>query len=510
MAGLAKASAQSLGRGLRRRVRWGGQHIKPETSVAATLGRLKGVTMKWGQLLGYLDLGLPDNLRAALSALHTQAQPLALDRIVAVLEADLGAAGRELARAMSPRPLSTASLGQVHLSTLPDGTPVAVKVLHPGIAETIKRDFLPAAVSSRVTSWIYPRAGLYPLVTELRARLIEECNYALEARRQDRFGALFAHHPTLVVPTVYHDYSSARILTTGFVDGVHLDAYLASSPSAEARARVGEALFDFYLGALFKYGLYNCDANPGNYLFLPDGRLAIVDFGSAREFEPGLVVRLAALFEALRADDQGRMHEALLALGVVDGKPYDREAARWLLGALFGPLLRDEVTTFDPASGVRIRELFRRWRRARGLGISAELLFLLRATAGLSSVLARLGARANWYRRLQALIGEAILAGELAATSPPPSKAGRAGAPAPEPGIEICDLVLVDPGATVIALVRELRELTGLELAQVKYLIDASPQTLRRALPRPEAEGWQRRLERAGARVEVRKSSPAN
>src|SRR5437763_7853948 len=187
IAGLTRAGSYSVGRALRRRIgRRREPDVEAEAAVVASLGRLKGVAMKMGQLLGYIDLGLPAGLRAALSVLHTHAQPLPLDRLRPVVEADLGDAGRLLARAMHDRPLRVTSLGQVHRSTLPDGTPVAVKVAYPGIGTTIARDFGPAMLTSRVATYVYPRAHLDRLVREVRARIVEECDYTLEAQRQER------------------------------------------------------------------------------------------------------------------------------------------------------------------------------------------------------------------------------------------------------------------------------------------------------------------------------------
>jgi ribosomal protein L7/L12 len=515
--------------------------------VAASLGRLKGVPMKLGQLLGYLDVGVPDRLRSALAALHTSAPPLPGHAVAAVLVAELGDAGRALAETLSPQPLAVGSFGQVHRARLPDGTPVAVKVAYPGVAATIARDFGPATVGSRVATWVAPRTRLDRFVADVRTRLVEECDYALEARRQERFAALFAGHPRIVVPAVERKYSTARVLTSQFVDGLHLDAWLAGGRDAAARDRAGEALFDFYVGALFEHGLYDCDPHPGNYLFLADGRVAFVDFGCVREFEdPGFVARLLALTDAVTLDDRDAIFHALVALGVAQpSEAYYHEATRWLLRAGYGPLVRDEVAAFAVPSGVRLRELLRRGWGVRGLALSAELLFLARTALGLSAVLARLGTRANWYRRVRlaaergrSAAGGWEQAGAARATSAASSKrasmsaSGSLGSPgspgssasgsfgsagssaspesstSPAAGVTAdtgrYDLVLLDAGASPIALVRELREVTGMELREVKYLIDASPSTIQSALPRAQAESLRARLESAGARVAIR------
>jgi ribosomal protein L7/L12 len=348
VAGLARAGSRWLARTARRR-----GDIEAESAVASSLGELKGVTMKLGQMLGYTDLGLPRNLMAALSALHTHAQPIAFDRLRAVLESDLGVAGASLAARMQPTPIASGSLGQVHRSTLDDGTEVAVKVLYPGIGETIARDLAPATLGGRLAQWVAPRSPLAGWVREVRERVLEECDYRLEARRQRAFAERFAGHPTIDVPAVHEAWCSPRVLTTGLVEGVHLDSYLVSAPSADSRATAAGALFDFYLGSLFGAGLYASDPHPGNYLFRADGTVAFVDFGAARELD---------------ADTVARMWD------------------------LLAPSFPDEVRAFTvpPAA-----ELIR-----RGSQISNELPLLLRTLYGLQSALSRLDAHDNWYRRL--------------------------------------------------------------------------------------------------------------
>jgi predicted unusual protein kinase regulating ubiquinone biosynthesis (AarF/ABC1/UbiB family)/ribosomal protein L7/L12 len=504
LAGVTQASARSLARSLRRRVGRPRPDVAPEQALVGSLGRLKGVTMKLGQLFGYIDVGLPPRLRSALSALHTHAQPLPFAAIRATVVAELGAAGQELVRTLEPAPLCSGSLGQVHRATLPDGTRVAVKVLHPEIAKIVTRDFAPAMLGGRLGGWVYRRGR--GLVRDLRARVLEECDYTLEARRQERFAQLFAQHATIVVPAIQPRWCSARVLTSALVDGVHLDDFLAADPSQAARNRAGEALFDFYVGALFRQGLYNCDPHPGNYLFLQDGRVALVDFGCVAEFEAGFTTRLATLTRALLADDADAIARAAAAVGIVSTEhAIDLEAVRWLLRVAYGPLLHDEVTAFDVGAGIKLREVLRRWRRARGIALSAELVFLLRTFFGVAAVLGRLGARANWQRRLEDLVAPPPL--ETAATPAPASVP----APPPAPAIDLgrYDVVLVAGGDDVIALVRELRELTNLDLRDVKQLIDYAPRPIQRGLSRADAEQLRERLESRGAHVRLERVDPS-
>jgi predicted unusual protein kinase regulating ubiquinone biosynthesis (AarF/ABC1/UbiB family)/ribosomal protein L7/L12 len=525
IAGLATASAKSVGRSVRRRFGGDGGDVEPEVALATSLGRLKGPVMKVGQMLGYIDVGLPDGLRAALAALQTKGPALDADRVRSLLDEDLGDPGRHLARAMRSEPLSSASVGQVHRSKLPDGTAVAVKVLHPEIARIIAGDVAPTMLVSRIHS------PVHTIVADVRHRFLEECDYRLEARRQTRFASIFADHETIVIPAVYPDYSSARVLTTAFVDGVHLDEFLASEPSRAARDRAGEALFDFYAGSLFKHGLYNCDPHPGNYLFLPDGRVAIVDFGCARELAPGFVERLAALTRALIADDRDRIRAALSDLGLDDGASSDRDALTWLLRAFYRPLANDDAVPLALGADVTVGQVLKHAWKARRFAGMAELFFLMRTFLGLASVLGRLDVRAPWGRRLAQVVAKA--AAPVIATPPPPStkRTGPpplpASRPAPPPVAaapvtppplpppvkvdpDAWDVVLVSAGASPIALIRALRELLAMELRKLEELVDTVPQALRSGVTRADAEALRTRLEEIGAQIEVRRTPIAS
>jgi predicted unusual protein kinase regulating ubiquinone biosynthesis (AarF/ABC1/UbiB family) len=363
--------------------------------VVASLGELKGVAMKIGQIMSYIDLAVPDELARALSVLQTHAQPMPPARVREVLARELGARAADLE--LDDAPIAAASIGQVHRARL-RGADVAVKVQYPEIERAIRSDFGPASLGARFASLVYPGARVDAMIGEARARFLEECDYEHEARMQARFAALYAGHPTVRIPEVHASHSTRRVLTTSFMRGVAFDAFLATNPTEELRDRIGITLFEFYIGSLFRHCIYNCDPHPGNYLF--DGaRIILLDYGCTREFDPAFVARLARLTRAVHRDDPAALHRAFVELGLVrDGKRYDFATARDLVRAFYGPLLVDETRRVDLGAAKSMRDVLHHKRELMKLTLPGELLFLFRIRFGLMSVLARLGARANWLR----------------------------------------------------------------------------------------------------------------
>jgi predicted unusual protein kinase regulating ubiquinone biosynthesis (AarF/ABC1/UbiB family) len=369
------------------------------TKIIDSVGKLKGVAMKMGQIMSYIDVDMPKELRDALSVLQTHAQPMEWDVVRALVREEVGERAAQLLEQMEPEPISAASIGQVHRAILPDGTVVAVKIQYPEIARAIEADFGPSAVGARLASALYYQARVGSFLDEAKERFLEECDYLHEAHCQHRFAELYRDHPILVVPAVHGDYCSRRVLTTTYVEGKTLDEYLAGDPTQEDRDRIGEALFEFYIGSLLRHQIYNCDPHPGNYLFMDDGHVSMLDHGCTRQFEPRFVARLANLTRAVHLDRRDAIHRALLDLGIVrEGREYDYETIRGFLRGFFGPMLVDEVRQMDLRKSMNWRDALKKDRQLAKFPFPGEFLFLLRIRFGLMSVLSRIGARANWYR----------------------------------------------------------------------------------------------------------------
>jgi len=417
---LRSPTARGPGRGVKRLVRFvrsgaslatsaifaagrGGDSVLSERDLrsveglVARLGELKGLPMKIGQIMSYLELELPDETRRLLALLQTQAPATPFERLAEVIRGDLGAAGETLLASLDRTPLSIASIGQVHRGRLPDGTDVAVKVRHPDIEAAIRSDFRAADVGIALAGAI-PGMGatVHDMVGEVEARLLEECDYRLEAERQQRFWSIYRDHPAIVVPQVHRTWCGPRVLTTTFQSGLDFEAFRQRA-TPEQRDRAGAALFDFYIGTLYRNGLFHADPHPGNYCFRDDGRVVVFDFGCVRVFEPEAARSFVALAKAVRVDDRPQVVAALRGLGA---EPSANDAAyehtRRLLRSFFKPMLTAGAHAIDGRIVVDMRQVTRDKLAVARLRLPGRLMFLFRIRFGLYAVLSRLGAVCDW------------------------------------------------------------------------------------------------------------------
>lgn len=365
--------------------------------MVTQLGELKGVAMKVGQILGYVDPSLPEELRGLLSILQTTSPASPFSVVEETLRAALGERADALLAGLERAPVAVASIGQVHRGRLPGGVEVAVKVRHPGIAEALRGDFRAAAVAPAFAAAFGAGGGVRGFVDEARTAMLEECDFLLEAKRQGTFRRLLADDEAILVPAVEPALCAEAVLTTRWAPGRSLDAFLAGAPPQALRDRVGAALFRFYIGTLYRHGLFHADPHPGNYALRDDGRVVVYDFGCVRAFDRGTVAAFARLVAAVRQDDEEATAAALSALGAE--VPADRAArahVRTLLRSFFAPLLLPGPRPIEAGAGAEARQLMRDKRAIMRLSLPGKLLFLFRLRFGLYAVLSRLGAVADW------------------------------------------------------------------------------------------------------------------
>lgn len=288
------------------------------------LGELKGGAMKFGQALSVFEAALPEEVagpyRAALTKLQDAAPPMPARSVHEVLAGQLGTDWRELFSEFEDKPSAAASIGQVHRGIWHDGREVAVKVQYPGAGKALLSDLAQLGRVARLLGPLIPGMDIKPLIAELRARVAEELDYALEAESQSIHAEEFADDPDFVVPDVVHQ--ADQVLVTEWMDGVPL-AEVISDGSPEERDRAGQLLARFLFAGPARTGLLHADPHPGNFRLLvddgpPEGwRLGVMDFGTVDRLPEGLPLPIGTALRLAIEGEAEAVHELLCEEGFV-------------------------------------------------------------------------------------------------------------------------------------------------------------------------------------------------
>jgi predicted unusual protein kinase regulating ubiquinone biosynthesis (AarF/ABC1/UbiB family) len=268
------------------------RHIEAAEQIVEALGTMKGAAMKVGQVLSFLDAGLvPEEYREEfqrkLGALRDAAPTVAFSQMRKVIESELGDRLSEVFQEFDEEPIAAASIGQVYRGVLLDGREVAVKVQYPGVAAAVRADMSNLGLILRVVKRIAPGLDPKAIGEEIRERIDEELDYELEAQNQRALARIFRGHPFIVIPDVVTSLSHERVMVSEFVSGTGFEA-MKALPQGE-RNRIGEMVFRFYFGCLYRHGQFSGDPHPGNSMLLHDGRMAFLDFGLYKRMPPGTV-----------------------------------------------------------------------------------------------------------------------------------------------------------------------------------------------------------------------------
>src|SRR5262245_8155436 len=261
-------------------------HLKSALKAVAGMSYLRGIVMKVGQTLANYPNVVPAEFAKVLGALNFEAPPMHYALVAEQFRRELGAEPEDVFASFDRTAFAAASMGQVHRDRLRTGEQVAVKIQYPSIGRTIDsdmRNLLTLMTPMRLSGQWH---SLREMLGNARDMMEMETDYVREANLLKRARAAFKPDESIVVPRGYDELSTGRVLTMEYLDGVHIDEYLRSRPSQEERDRYGELIMRASFRLAHGARIWYADSNPGNYLFLHDGRLGVIDFGCCCEFTP--------------------------------------------------------------------------------------------------------------------------------------------------------------------------------------------------------------------------------
>jgi predicted unusual protein kinase regulating ubiquinone biosynthesis (AarF/ABC1/UbiB family) len=377
------------------------------TIVVKNLGKLKGPLMKVAQSVSYLPNNIPAEVKAEMEKLQQAAQPLSGEITLRVAEEEYQRPIGDIFADFSLQPFAAGSIGQVHHARLKTGERVAVKIMYPHIMDMVESDMRAIRLTTPLTRKMLPHFPIKKLLEEYHQMLLAECDYRNEARNQERFRDIFRNDPDIVVPKVFHDISTSRVLVTEFIDGFTLKEFVATA-TQEERNQASELIFEAAYRSMIQIGFFNADPHPGNYLF-SDGKVVFLDFGFVREWPEKVRSLLKQMHHAVVKNDLEEFKRMAIAIGWIgDKENYDFQYALDVSrNYSTAPFLHDRPFRFT-AELIKgeIQAMVTNNPNARISSYPTDLVAIDRLTWGLNSILVQLGGEANYYRIMQKIMAE--------------------------------------------------------------------------------------------------------
>jgi len=378
-------------------------HLKNALRIVDSSRELRGAFMKLVQMLSMRSDIFPPEVVNILSVVQSSVPPMDYDGIRAQVKSELGKYPEQLFKRFERAAFAAASLGQVHKARLKSGEEVVVKIQYPGVDETVVQDLKNMQALLHVFTLIArdvlrQKFDAGELYQEMEERLREELDYVHEANNMTLFQRLFANDEDIIIPRVYADHSSRRVLTMEFVDGYKFQDILAPGIEQELKDWVAIKYFQITWRQIFQFGVLHTDPHPGNYLVTYHPKLAMLDFGSVRVFPEEIRKGYLTLAQATLKRDEETMARCFVLLGYLDPGDDPTPLVR-IMYLILEPVLEDRV--FDPRdfdSVGKTMEITAIGLENRIFNAPGHRLFLVRALLGLDSYIHQFATVTNWHR----------------------------------------------------------------------------------------------------------------
>jgi predicted unusual protein kinase regulating ubiquinone biosynthesis (AarF/ABC1/UbiB family) len=299
------------------------QDLRAARSLYRASIRLEGLLIKASQFIATRGDVLPDQWVSTLAGLHDRVPPRPFDIIRAQIETELG---RPLEAAFSefdPIPIAAASLAQVHAARTIDGRRCAVKVQYPRIEAIVDADLRNLGFTLRLLAWLEPNFDFRVIAREILKYIPMELDFINEARNSEIIAANFAHRADVVIPRIYHDLTTRRVLTMELVEGIKVTDLGALERAGIDKHAVAQKLIEMFTQQILRDGFFHADPHPGNILVQPGPRIVLLDFGLAKDFPPAFRNAFVRLTFAILSSNRDAIVSAFHDLGfrTRDGSP---------------------------------------------------------------------------------------------------------------------------------------------------------------------------------------------
>ncbi len=417
----------------RRGTDWGEErrhrhHAWSATKFYDTAVRNQGLLIKTSQFLSSRADIVPDEYVAVLSRLQDEVPPEPFDVIKREVERELGKPLTEVFTEFAETPIASASLAQVHRAVLKDGRVAAVKVLYPGIEHIVDIDLKNIKRYVEILNRLDKTLDYRFIADEMGKMIPKELDFINEGRNAEAIAANFAGVEDVVVPRIYWEHTSRRVLVMEYVEGVKITDIEGIRALGIDPADVAKVLVVAFSEMLLHHGFFHADPHPGNLMVAPgpsaglrtSPKLVLVDFGQVKDVGPEFRLVFGQMTRALMASDDSMMGRSFRDLGFRTRD--DSEDGYTQLGnAYVGNLVK---RMNESGASVADRDMMRDsyqdvmkvLRNNPVVKIPPDLLFVGRVMGLLNGLSLTLGARTNLLVEMGRLMerdgAEAVPAGE--------------------------------------------------------------------------------------------------
>ncbi|HAO15887.1 MAG TPA: ABC transporter [Tenacibaculum sp.] len=293
------------------------------TDIYDGLKKLKGSALKVAQMLSMEKNILPRAYVEKFSLSQFSVPPLSPPLVVKTFRNYFKKTPTEVFDTFTTESVNAASIGQVHKATK-NNKLLAVKIQYPGIAESISSD-LAMVKPIAIKMFNIKGEGSDEYFKEVENKLKEETNYKLELQQSGEIADKCRMIPNLKFPNYYPEYSSQRILTMDWMDGLHLSEYIQKKNTQKDLNQIGQALWDFYMYQMHVLKKVHADPHPGNFLISKDNKLIVIDFGCMKEVPEDFYIPYFQLAEKQNINNPVFFESKLYELEILKKKDTEQE-----------------------------------------------------------------------------------------------------------------------------------------------------------------------------------------
>ncbi|MEG3940583.1 MULTISPECIES: ABC1 kinase family protein [unclassified Microcoleus] len=390
---------------------WDGllQNNSPQTRrirahwLVNTLLDLGPTFIKIGQSLSTRADLLPLEYVKELEQLQDRVPEFGSEEAIALVESELGKDIYALYRDFDPFPIAAASLGQVHKARLHTGEDVVVKVQRPGLESLFDLDVKAVRQVMRFCDRYFPATRKYDLESiyhEFFKILYQEIDYVQEGKNSDRFSHNFQEYPQIIVPKVYWQYTTKKILTVEYAPGIKVDDRLSLEAMGVDIAKLNQVGICCYLKQLLIDGFFQADPHPGNLAVTEDGRLIFYDFGMMAEVKSLAKDQMVNTFFAVLRKDTDEVLNTLMTIGLVEPMP-DMMPVRRLITFLLDKFI-DKPIDFQAFNEIK-NELYIMFEQ-QPFRLPAEMMFIVKSLTTLDGIARTLDPDYNFLASAQPFV----------------------------------------------------------------------------------------------------------